>query len=112
MTDGPAVLPATTLYANCYKEMFAGCSKLKKSPEIMVTSVSSRMAFYEMFRGCTSLEYVKCLLTSASGTLVLTNWMSGVQTTEGTFVKHPNATFWSRGTGGIPANWTVEDADI
>lgn len=112
MTDGPAVLPARTMQSYCYRRMFVGCTKLKKSPEIMATSVSSTRAFSEMFSGCTSLEYVKCLLTSASGSNVLTDWMTGVQTTEGTFVKHPNATFWSRGTGGIPTNWTVEDADI
>lgn len=112
MTDAPAILPATEMNSYCYRQMFAGCSKLKKSPEIMATSVGSTRAFSEMFSGCTSLEYVKCLLTSASGSNVLTNWMTGVQTTAGTFVKHPNATFWSRGTGGIPTNWTVEDADI
>lgn len=112
MTDGPAVLPATALYSSSYRQMFAGCSKLKKSPDIMATSASWSRALSEMFSGCTSLEYVKCLLTSASGSNVLTGWMTGVQTTEGTFVKHPNATFWSRGVNGIPTNWTVEDADI
>jgi hypothetical protein len=66
-----------------------------------------------MFDGCTNLNYIKCL---ATGTYYkdIGYWVSGVQTTSGTFVKNPS-TSWnvassSNNYQGYPANWTVQDA--
>lgn len=62
-----------------------------------------------MFKGCTSLHYVKCLAT-----IILSNttsqWLDGVSTS-GTFVKAKDMTSWGSGESGIPSGWTVEDAE-
>jgi hypothetical protein len=38
----------------------------------------------------------------------ITDWVKGVQTTSGLFIKATNSIInWSTGVNGIPANWTV-----
>ena len=106
----PSILPATTAAKTCYNQMFYGCSKLETAPELPMLTLGNS-SYKEMFRGCTKLAYVKCLATSISATDCLYQWMNGVASS-GTFVKHPDMASWSRGTGGIPTNWTVEDAII
>ena len=108
LTTAP-VLPATTLAQYCYNSMFAGCTSLTSAPELPATTLKS-WCYRSMFNGCTNLNYIKCLATVISAASSLTNWTKGVAPT-GTFVKHPNTT-WPTGVNGIPAGWTVKDADI
>ena len=106
----PPQISATTMAASrCMMGMFYGCSNLEVAPDLYIDSVSYN-GFNEMFRGCTKLRYIKCLATALNG--YTTNWVNGVQTTAGTFVKHPDMNDWSRGNAGIPNNWTIEDAVI
>jgi len=63
-----------------------------------------------MFRGCTALNYIKCLATDISAVGCITSWLQDVSST-GTFVKNPNMTSWTTGLDGIPYNWTVVDAE-
>lgn len=76
------VLPATTLSAYCYQDMFSGC---------------------------TGLNYIKCLLTtplsSDSG-----DWVRGVAAT-GTFVKAKDS-IWSTSVDGIPVGWEVKEEKV
>lgn len=73
------VLPAETLRQNCY---------------------------YQMFSGCISLDYVKCLATDISAQGCTTNWLKSTNK-NGTFVKADGFDGWSRGDSGIPAGWKV-----
>jgi len=48
-------LPAENTEVECYREMFAGCSSLKAAPALPVDGIVSPLAYYGMFRDCTSL---------------------------------------------------------
>jgi hypothetical protein len=62
-----------------------------------------------MFRGCTKLNYIKCLATDMSATNCTTDWVVNVAPT-GTFVKHPDMDNWTTDANGIPSGWDVQDA--
>jgi hypothetical protein len=64
-----------------------------------------------MFKGCSSLNYIKCLATNRSATNCTSNWLSGVSSTA-TFIKHPGMSDWTTGKSGIPSGWTVVDAEL
>ena len=48
------ILPATTLEAYCYANMFCNCSSLETAPELPAT-ILTYYCYYSMFYGCTSL---------------------------------------------------------
>ena len=106
LTAGPTILPATTLDTECYNNMFLRCN-LTRAPELPALVVPTS-GYNAMFYGNRNLNYVKCLATSL-GSRATNTWMNQVQTTSGTFVKNPAMTGWSRGTSGIPNNWTIVD---
>lgn len=101
-------LPATAIYKETYFQMFRNCSSLVIAPVILATTASGGTSCQRMFMGCSSLNYVKCLLTNRTGTDVMKEWLNGVAAT-GTFVKAAGAT-WESGISGIPSGWTVIDA--
>jgi hypothetical protein len=110
LTDVPE-LPATTLAEWCYAAMFSSCSRLTTAPELPATTLASS-CYGDMFNGCSSLNYIKCLAVNGINQNNSTiNWVNGVASS-GTFVKHQDATSWTRDKNGIPDNWTVEDAVI
>ena len=108
LTTAPA-LPATTMSESAYTSMFAGCTSLTTAPELPATTLANS-CYKWMFNGCTSLNYIKCLATNISASQCTTDWVLGVQTSSGTFVKNPNMSSWTTDTSGIPTNWTVQDA--
>lgn len=89
--------------------MFWGCTSLITAPELPATTLVNS-CYTDMFNGCTSLNYVKAMFTSAQNnySLSLNNWLSNVSAT-GTFVKNSNAT-WTNSECGIPSGWTVTTA--
>lgn len=105
LVTAPA-LPATNLASKTwvYSEMFRDCVSLVRAPELPSTGFGN-YAYNQMFQGCSSLNYVKCLATSTSGGH--NNWLLGVSST-GTFVK-PASTNWGSGASGIPNGWTIEN---
>ena len=111
LTTAPSILPATTLIGSCYSNMFRNCTSLTEAPELPATTLTENCYNY-MFQGCTNLNYIKCLATDISASYCLNNWVNGVQTTSGTFIKSPDITesTWGRNSNGIPLNWTVQDA--
>ena len=98
------ILPAPTK-ANQYQGLFSGCTSLERGPELS-GDVLTEGCYSYMFSGCTSLNYIKCLATDISASGCTTGWVDGVSPT-GTFIRHCNNFDWTRGTSGIPSNWTV-----
>lgn len=111
LVDGPNELPAKTLANSCYRNMFQACNNLKNGPDLPAEMLVTN-SYYRMFYNCSALNYVKCLATNISASNSHSDWVYGVQTTSGKFVKSPNITesTWGRSTSGIPTNWTVENA--
>ena len=111
LTTAPSILPATTLTNYCYDNMFVRCTSLTTAPELPAPTLVS-YCYYQMFSGCSKLNYIKCLATSVSATGCKTNWVSGVQTKAGTFIKAAgiSTSTWTGGINGIPSNWAVQDA--
>ena len=103
----PPQLPATTLAEDCYYQMFYWCTNLTTAPDLLAYSVPTS-AYGSMFRNCYKLNYIKMLGVDISN-LGLDDWVYGVRTTEGTFIKHPDANL-PNGDSGIPNGWTVETA--
>lgn len=101
-------LPATTLIEACYQGMFYQCSSLTTAPELPAATLVNN-CYTQMFDGCSSLNYVKCLATNISVSSSTSYWLRNVSST-GTFVKASSMSSWSRGTNGIPSNWSVQDA--
>ena len=101
------LLHATTLSDSCYAYMFNGCVSLSTSPVLPAEELVSS-CYYAMFNGCNSLNSITCYATSkASGATNCTYlWVNNVSYS-GTFTC-VDETFWSRGTSGIPTNWTVK----
>ena len=102
------ILPATIISSNCYEYMFDQCWALVTGPELPATTLKQQCYQY-MFNGCRNLNYIKCLATTWASNAIY-YWVYNVQTSSGTFVKNSSATFWSRGTSGIPTNWTIQNA--
>jgi hypothetical protein len=109
LTTAPA-LPATNLSISCYDGMFLYCINLTTAPELPAKTIRANYSYRKMFGDCSSLNYVKCLATDITGSNVTGFWLNGVAA-NGTFVKHPDAT-WTTGESGVPSGWTVQDADI
>lgn len=107
LTTAPSILPATTLEQYCYLDMFYYCANLTTAPELPARGQPAiyQFAYKNMFWGCLSLRYVKCLSEGGGN-----NWMVSVRP-GGTFVKYPDPTYhWSIGVNGIPEGWTIIDA--
>ena len=106
LINPPKILPATTLADSCYQSMFYSCHKIKFAPELPAkTLVNSCYKF--MFADCKELRYVKALFTTniTNATGYTTNWMYGVNTSTGVFVKAVDAKWSLSGASGIPTNW-------
>lgn len=108
-------LPAETLAEGCYYQMFCECSSLKTAPVLKAKTLVADCYWY-MFYKCASLSHVKCLATNISANRCLEVWMKDVPP-GGTFVKAAGidvgvAGGWKKDSAdGIPAGWTVQDAD-
>ena len=98
------VLPAVNLSAGCYSEMFKQCTSLTIGPDLLAESLNNGTEYDSMFYGCSSLNYIKCLLTGSN--ISCSQWTYDVAA-NGTFVKSANAS-WETGYDGIPYGWTVE----
>lgn len=119
------VLPATTLEGGCYRGMFESCTSLTTAPDLLASTLTQE-CYYCMFRYCSSLNYIKCMATNIYESNIpqdaLYNWVSGLQVTNGTFVKS-SSTNWvgertdagpGYGPDGVPLNtlqkWTIVNA--
>lgn len=107
LTSAPQ-LPATTMADACYYCMFQECTSLTTAPELPATTLAKE-CYYGMFCYCESLNYVKCLATDISADNCTGLWLDHVAST-GTFVKAA-AIDWPAGVSGIPADWSVQNAE-
>lgn len=101
LVSAPKLIAELPLETQAYNSMFKGCTSLTAAPDLDFASIDSNVCAY-MFRGCSSLNYVRCLATNRPTQLM---WLDGVSTT-GTFVKAAGAN-WQSGAHGIPSGWTV-----
>lgn len=95
------MLPLSGTGTANFMSLFENCEFLITAPTI--SDAAFRMGCGSMFRGCSSLNYVKCLAEGGPNYSIY--WLAGVAAT-GTFVKDTNAT-WASGGNGIPDNWTI-----
>lgn len=102
----PKILPATTLGKSCYHSMFYNCHKIRFAPELPAKTLVDS-CYRMMFSYCTELRYVKALFTTniTNDIKYTENWMTGVNTSTGVFVKAVDATWNLSGESGIPTNW-------
>lgn len=100
------LLPATSIGTYGYMGMFEDCANLTNTP-ILPASTVSNYGYMGMFNNCASLTTCTCLLTSNIGGNRTQIMLSGVAE-NGTFYKHPNAT-WPIGQYGVPSSWTIVD---
>ena len=105
-------LPATNLGEFCYWRMFQGCTALVNAPELPAITLAYK-CYFETFKNCTNVNYIKAMFTTLPTGNVpdyTEDWVDGVQTTAGTFVKNSSATWSQTGVHGVPDNWTVVTA--
>ena len=107
-------LSATTLADYCYANMFERCISLVRAPELPATALASYGCYREMFKDCSSLNYVKAMFITnptqgSSYDSNLNDWLSGVPET-GTFVMNAAATWDPYTDSGVPSGWTIETA--
>ena len=102
--DNQIEIPARSFYRT-----FEYCAGLTKAPDILAESAYQK-SFYNCFKDCSKLEYVKCMISSSVGTsqeFPFYGWLNNVSAT-GTFVKSGNEQ-WQNGDW-IPSGWTVQTA--
>lgn len=110
LTATTSTLPATTLANLCYESMYRNCVSLTGAPYILAAKPTS-YCFYGMFNGCTSLSYIQVNLSSWSGgTSPTTNWLkdAGKNVPETTFVCPESLDTSSRSDSRIPEDITTE----
>ena len=105
LTTDPSILPATTLAASCYNEMFRGCTSLTEAPYLPANYLNVSNAYKYMFYGCSSLSSMSVGLLDWNNGSNSYEWVSGVAA-DGVFYK-PEALPEIHGRWQIPANWTV-----
>ena len=98
-------LPATTLAAHCYNQMFTSCSNLITAPDLPATTLVEG-CYMELFRGCGKINRVKAMFTNAPSEKYTNYWLTQTAST-GTFVKNKNATWNVTGVYGVPRGWTI-----
>ena len=105
LTVAPA-LPATTLANACYERMFSDCTGLTTAPELPANKLFAG-CYQQMFAGCTLLNNVTCLAVDHSVADCTNGWLDGVAAA-GTFAQFAG-TIWSDGVSGIPCGWTAQE---
>lgn len=86
--------------------MFNGCTLLTTAPALPAETLVAE-CYYEMFEDCTNLSSITMLATDISASNCLYNWVDGVSSS-GTFYKNSEATWTTTGASGIPTGWTVQ----
>lgn len=105
LTTAPE-LPATTLVDYCYYGMFQSCRILTTAPLLSATTLR-KYCYGNMFSACSQLNSITCLATNITAANSMLGWLSSVSAT-GTFTKKSGVTYPS-GQNGIPSGWAVVD---
>ena len=102
LTTAPQ-LPATTLAANCYEAMFQGCTSLTTAPQLPATTLAAN-CYANMFYNCSNLSSITLDYVENFDSTYFSNWVNGVASS-GTL--YYNGTDTTTGTSAIPSGWTV-----
>lgn len=99
------LLPATTLKRECYQGMFNGCTALEVAPYLPATALRTD-CYKEMFKDCANLNYISADFLNEPSDQYTQDWVKGVTTTDGEFVKNEEAT-WENvyADYAIPTSW-------
>lgn len=101
--------PSENMNTYTFYRTFRNCSNLELSPVLPAKTLKAS-CYYQMFYGCSKINRITCLATDISASNCTNGWVDGVAAT-GTFVKAEAMTSWTTGNSGIPTNWLVEDAE-
>ena len=101
-------LPATTMVSNCYYQMFKNCRELETAPTLSASTLAER-CYQGMFESCSKLNNVTCLASSITANYCTLNWMVAVPSS-GTFTKARGMNSWVSGDSGIPNGWIVKNS--
>ena len=97
-------------YSNTFQNLFQGNTNIyhDNGKDLVLPATKLRnQCYYNMFNGCTNLNYIKCLATDISAKDCTTNWLKSTAK-KGTFVKAEGVT-WTEGDSGIPNGWTIKE---
>ena len=105
-------LPKFDTYANqALGFMFNSCSSLKELTVECPETLDTQNMFYCLAGSCMNLERLTCLAKNSTANCT-GSWLgndASYAAEHATFIKHPDATFWTEGTSGIPSGWTVKN---
>ena len=103
----PPTLSATTLSANCYEAMFQNCTSLTSSPTLPAETLVDN-CYKQMFSGCTKLNFV---VLSATGNITANNytdnWLENVASS-GFMLKSRDLVLSIGDNSGVPTGWNPE----
>ena len=106
----PAIGSYEGMFSGCTSLTESPKLQIKASSNAVVINGG---VYKEMFKGCSALKKVTFLITGTEldvtlPSAVMTDWLSGVAAT-GTFYKSSNIKTYATGASGIPNGWTVAD---
>ena len=101
-------------YAYTFQNLFQGNTYIYHTEGkdlVLPATVLRKQCYYNMFNGCTNMNYLKCLATDIPANRgCTTNWLKGTPTRgTRTFVKAEGFEGWTVGDSGIPNGWTIEE---
>lgn len=109
LIEAPVIPNVSTMSSNMYAGMFKDCTSLERAPYLPAEHLTNG-CYFNMFNGCSSLNYISANFVDEPSTTYTNNWLQGVAE-EGIFVKNPNATWDVAGNSGIPVGWTMYNSD-
>lgn len=100
-------LPATSLSAYCYGNMFRGCTNMAVAPLLPATDLVGG-CYDSMFYNCQSLNTIYANFKTTPNDDYTKQWVSGVAG-NGVFYRNKNASWNVIGNNGIPSGWTIQN---
>jgi len=101
-------------YNNTFQNLFMGNTYITHADGkdlVLPAKILKPNCYYQMFSGCTSMNYVKCLATDISANRCTYNWLyNTARRGTRTFVKAKGFNGWNTDDdSGIPYGWTVKE---
>lgn len=96
-------------YDHTFQNLFMGNSNITHAENkdlVLPATTLTQYCYYQMFSGCTNMNYVKCLATDISVKNCTYNWLYNTAR-KGTFVMAIGADWPLGSDSGIPQGWTV-----
>lgn len=113
LTDASKLVIPNFIGDGMYTNMFSGCTNLAAAPVIPEIHAGNQdwSTLTDMFYGCSSLNYFKCLCTFDGNTDPMSGMLSGTAP-NGTLVVYGCGLDWIRRDDSVvPRTWTILDKD-